>query len=62
MKIGARNRVEGVVVEIKRGTVMCQVKVKIAGDAVTKSAAWLDSPRGEAGYFLSVAAMSLSIG
>ena len=33
MKIGARNRLEGDVTEIKRGTIMCQVKVKIAGGA-----------------------------
>ena len=35
MKIGARNRLEGDVTEIKRGTVMCQVKVKIAGGEIT---------------------------
>ena len=29
MKFGARNQIEGEVVEIKRGTVMCQVKVKV---------------------------------
>ena len=32
MQIGARNRIEGEVTEIKRGAVMCQVKVRIAGD------------------------------
>ena len=29
MKYGARNQMQGEVVEIKRGTVMCQVKVKV---------------------------------
>jgi molybdopterin-binding protein len=43
MKIGARNRLAGEVVEIKRGGVMCQVKVKIAGDAVMESVMTLDS-------------------
>lgn len=31
MKIGARNRLDGEVVEIKKGSVMCQVRVRIAG-------------------------------
>jgi molybdopterin-binding protein len=43
MKIGARNRLAGEVVEIKRGSVMCQVKVKIAGDALMESVMTLDS-------------------
>ena len=43
MKIGARNRLEGEVVEIKRGTVMCQVKVRIAGGAPVESVMTLDS-------------------
>jgi molybdopterin-binding protein len=43
MKIGARNRIEGQVVEIKRGTVMCQVKVQIAGGAHMESVMTLDS-------------------
>ena len=43
MKIGARNRLEGEVVEIKRGTIMCQVKVKIAGGAFIESVMTLDS-------------------
>jgi molybdopterin-binding protein len=43
MKIGARNRLEGEVAEIKRGMVMCQVKVKIAGGAVMESVMTLDS-------------------
>jgi molybdopterin-binding protein len=43
MKIGARNRLEGEVVEIKRGGVMCQVKVKIAGGAAMESVMTLDS-------------------
>ena len=43
MKIGARNRLAGKVIEIKRGTVMCQVKVEIAGGAVMESVMTLDS-------------------
>jgi molybdopterin-binding protein len=43
MKIGARNRLEGEVVDIKRGTVMCQAKVRIAGGAQMESVMTLDS-------------------
>jgi molybdopterin-binding protein len=43
MEIGARNRLEGEVVQIKRGTVMCQVLVKIAGGAHMESVMTLDS-------------------
>ncbi len=43
MKIGARNRLEGKVKEIKRGTIMCQVKVKVAGGAIMESVMTLDS-------------------
>ena len=43
MKIGARNRLEGKVTEIKRGTIMCQVKVKIAGGALMESVMTIDS-------------------
>ena len=43
MKIGARNRIEGEVTGIKRGSVMCQVIVRIAGDAQMESVMTLDS-------------------
>jgi molybdopterin-binding protein len=43
MKIGARNRLEGEVVEIKRGAVMGQVKVRVAGNAMMESVMTLDS-------------------
>jgi molybdopterin-binding protein len=43
MKIGARNRLEGKVTEIKKGTVMCQVKVEVAGGAIMESVMTLDS-------------------
>ncbi|MBM3996588.1 MAG: molybdenum-binding protein [Planctomycetes bacterium] len=43
MKIGARNRLDGKVIEIKRGTVMCQVKVRITGGATMESVMTLDS-------------------
>jgi molybdopterin-binding protein len=43
MKIGARNAIEGKVKEIKRGTIMCQVKVKIAKGTTMESVMTLDS-------------------
>lgn len=43
MEVGARNRLTGQVAEIKRGTVMCQVRVRVAGDAVMESVMTLDS-------------------
>ena len=43
MKVGARNRLEGEVTDIKRGTIMSQVKVKIAGGAIMESVMTLDS-------------------
>jgi molybdopterin-binding protein len=43
MEIGARNRLDGEVVEIKRGTVMCQVRVKVVGGAVMESVMTIDS-------------------
>jgi molybdopterin-binding protein len=33
MKFGARNQLQGEVIEIKKGAVMCQVKVRIKGPA-----------------------------
>jgi molybdopterin-binding protein len=43
MKYGARNQLAGKVVEIKRGMVMCQVKVDIAPGASMSSVMTLDS-------------------
>lgn len=43
MQIGARNRIDGEVTEIKRGAVMCQVKVRIAGGTMMESVMTLDS-------------------
>lgn len=44
MKIGARNKLIGKVVEIKRGAVMCQVKVKLVSkDPEMASVMTLDS-------------------
>ena len=43
MKIGARNRLEGKVTEIKRGTVMAQVRIEVAGGAIMESVMTLDS-------------------
>jgi molybdate transport system regulatory protein len=43
MKHGARNQLAGEVVEIKRGTVMCQVKVRISADSTMCSVMTLES-------------------
>jgi len=43
MKIGARNRLEGKVIDIKRGAVMCQVRVEIPGGAQMESVMTNDS-------------------
>ena len=43
MEIGARNRLEGEVTEIKHGGVMCQVKVRLAGGALMESVMTIDS-------------------
>jgi molybdate transport system regulatory protein len=43
MKIGARNRLEGKVTDIKQGGVMCQVKVHLAGGAEMESVMTIDS-------------------
>jgi molybdopterin-binding protein len=52
MDVGARNKLDGEVVEIKRGTIMCQVRVRIAGGAIMESVMTIDS----------VADMGLKIG
>jgi molybdopterin-binding protein len=46
MEIGARNRIEGEVIEIKKGTIMCQVRVRIAGGATMESVMTCDSLDG----------------
>jgi len=43
MQIGARNRIEGEVTDIKLGTVMCQVRVRITGGAEMESVMTMDS-------------------
>lgn len=43
MKYGARNQLKGKVIEIKRGVVMCQVRVQIAPRATITSVMTLDS-------------------
>lgn len=43
MEIGARNRLMATVTEIKRGSVMCQVKVKLSGGEQMESVMTLDS-------------------
>jgi molybdate transport system regulatory protein len=43
MKVGARNRIVGKVVEVKKGTVMAQVKVKVPRAVVMQSVMTVDS-------------------
>jgi molybdopterin-binding protein len=43
MKVGARNRLEGKVIDIKRGAVMCQVRVKLPGGGHMESVMTNDS-------------------
>ncbi len=43
MKYGARNQLEGEVVEVKKGTLMCQVTVKIPAESMMCSVMTLDS-------------------
>lgn len=43
MKYGARNQITGEVLEIKKGMVMCQVKVKIPAEATMSSVMTLES-------------------
>lgn len=43
MKFGARNNLVGKVLEIKKGDLMCQVKVEIPGGATMQSVFTIDS-------------------
>ncbi|HOX42509.1 MAG TPA: TOBE domain-containing protein [Myxococcota bacterium] len=43
MKIGVRNNLVGKVTQIKKGTVMCQVKVAVPAKSVMESVMTLDS-------------------
>ena len=43
MKYGARNQLQGQVVEVRKGTVMCQVKVRIPADSTMCSVMTIDS-------------------
>ena len=43
MKYGARNQLQGQVVEIKQGGVMCQVKVRIPAESTMCSVMTLES-------------------
>ena len=43
MKVGARNRIVGKVTEVKKGTLMGQVKLTIQADASMSSVMTLDS-------------------
>lgn len=43
MKYGARNQIQAEVTDVKRGTVMCQVSLKVPADAHMCSVMTLDS-------------------
>ena len=43
MKTGARNNLEAIVTEIKKGDLMCQVKLEIKADSQMASVMTLDS-------------------
>jgi molybdopterin-binding protein len=43
MKYGARNQLEATVTEVKKGTVMCQVKVKVPADSMMCSVMTVES-------------------
>ncbi|UCB51608.1 MAG: TOBE domain-containing protein [Candidatus Zixiibacteriota bacterium] len=43
MKYGARNQLTGKVTEIKKGTMMCQVKLEIPADSKMSSVMTIDS-------------------
>ncbi len=43
MKFGARNQLTGKVTEIKKGGVMCQVRLEVAGGAVMNSVMTIES-------------------
>jgi len=43
MEYGARNKIQGNVVEIKKGSVMCEVIVKLPGGGVMTSVMTIDS-------------------
>lgn len=43
MKYGARNQLIGEVTEIKKGTLMCQVRLKVTADATMSSVMTLES-------------------
>lgn len=43
MKYGARNQLTGKVTEVKKGTIMCQVKLEIPADSKMSSVMTVDS-------------------
>ncbi|HTP49971.1 MAG TPA: TOBE domain-containing protein [Anaeromyxobacteraceae bacterium] len=45
MKVGARNRIVGKVTDIKKGSVMCQVEVKVSDPARMASVMTVDSAK-----------------
>ncbi len=43
MKTGARNNLVGKIIEIKKGDIMCQVKLEIPADSIMSSVMTVDS-------------------
>lgn len=43
MKYGARNQLEGKVIDIKKGTLMCKVKLDIPADSTMSSVMTIES-------------------
>ena len=43
MKYGARNQLAGEIIEIRRGTVMCQVKVRVPAESTVCSVMTVES-------------------
>ena len=43
MKFGARNQLTGKITEIKKGDIMCQVRLEVAGDATMNSVMTVES-------------------
>jgi molybdopterin-binding protein len=64
MKVGTRNRLEGEVIQIKCGTVMCLVKVRLPGGAEMESVMTRDSFDGlgiQGGDTVQVAVSALNV-
>jgi molybdopterin-binding protein len=64
MKVGTRNRLEGEVIQIKCGTVMCLLKVRLPGGAEMESVVTRDSFDGlgiQSGDTVQLAVSALNV-